>query len=232
MPVFEIMKLLLSASVAHIKFRVRKVFGIDRKIFVIGRNKTGTTSLGSCLESLGYFLGDQSRGELFIDDYAESDFENILKYCDSAEVFQDAPFSWPGTYRYVFEKYPEAKYILLERESAMEWYQSLVRFHHELLNSDAPITAEALKNCRYRRTGWLWKVQQAVYKVSEENIYCTRTYIDNYERHNLEVKEFFSNSTNFLSLVLSSDDAEEKLAKFLGYRKEKVHIPHLNRTKK
>lgn len=40
----------------------RRLFGLGEssKVFCIGRNKTGTTSLGKVLEDLGYRLGDQA----------------------------------------------------------------------------------------------------------------------------------------------------------------------------
>lgn len=217
--------------ISYFKFRIRKLLGKDRKIFVLGRNKTGTTSLKACLEKLGYCVADQAAGELFVHDYAEGKFERILSFCESAEVFQDAPFSWPNTYIHVFEKYPNAKYILLERESSLEWYDSLVRFHQKILNLDRPITAKDLKNSQYRKLGFLWEVQKAVYQVDEKKLYDKQRYLENYESHNRDVKKFFGDSSNFLHLVLSNPEAPSRLAEFLGHRVDEIEIPHLNRSK-
>lgn len=212
-------------------FKVKKILGIDNKIFIIGRNKTGTTSVEKCLRDMGYLIGDQKTAELFIDDYARGDFTNILNFCDSAEVFQDVPFSWPETYKHLYRKYPKARYILLERDSAEDWYESLVRFHRKIVNNGQSVTAKELKEFVYIRKGFLWQVAQIVYGVNEKNIYDKDVYIENYEAHNHEVKEFFGKSENFLSINLSDDMVEKKIAKFLGKKEDEVKIPHLNRSR-
>lgn len=213
-----------------IKFKVKKLLGIDERIFIIGRNKTGTTSIEKCLKGLGYLIGDQKTGELFLNDYAEGNFDNILKYCDSAEVFQDAPFSFPDTYKHIYKKYPNAKYILLERDSSDEWYQSLVRFHRKIISNGEPVTVDALKNFTYRHKGFLWKLEQVVFGVNESNIYDKDIYIKNYEKYNLEVKEFFAEKGNFLSINLTDSDVSAKLAKFINREIKDVQIPHLNQS--
>ena len=71
-----------------------------------------------------------------------------------------------------------------------------------------------------------------MYKANEGNVYDKQIYIENYEVHNQEVKVFFGESSNFLHLVLSRQDAPERLAKFLGHRIEEINIPHLNRTQR
>jgi len=38
------------------------------KIFCVGFNKTGTTTLEATLKEFGYFMGDQVKGELLIKD--------------------------------------------------------------------------------------------------------------------------------------------------------------------
>lgn len=212
------------------RFEAQKKLGVDEKIFIIGRNKTGTTSIEKCLKKLGFIIGNQKVGELFIDDYEQGNFENILRYCDSAEVFQDAPFSWPDTYKHVYKKYPRAKYILLERDSSEEWYNSLVRFHRKIINNGEPVTPELLKNFAYRRKGFLWQSARVVFGVSEKNIYDKEVYIENYESYNAEVKNFFADKDNFLFIKLTDNHVSEKLADFIGKKRSKVKIPHLNRS--
>lgn len=220
----------LNRFIKYLYFRFKVLFKKDEKIFIIGRNKTGTTSLKIALERLGYFVGDQATAELFIDDYERSYFENILKYCDSAEVFQDAPFSWPETYKYVYQKYPYAKYILLERESAEIWFDSLLRFHKKIVNDGSEVTADKLKSFKYRRKGFLWQVAIVVYGVNESTLYDKSIYIENYEKYNSEVKAFFKEKDNFLSLILSKPDANKKLAAFLNKKLSDVIIPHANKS--
>jgi len=220
----------LKRRLSLIKFKLKKALGKDEKIFIIGRNKTGTTSLKEVFENLGYSIGNQATAELFIDDYEKKDFSRILTYCDSAEVFQDAPFSWPETYKHIFKKYPNAKYILLERESSEAWYNSLTRFHRKIIKNGEPINAIDLKNFGYRRKGFLWQAAQVVYGVNEKTIYNKGLYINNYEAYNREVKEFFMNNKNFLSIVLSNTNTVEQLATFLNKPMSDIKIPHSNKS--
>jgi hypothetical protein len=220
----------LKKILSSIKFKAKKILGKDDKIFIVGRNKTGTTSLKEVFENLGYVIGDQATAELFIDDYEKKDFSRILAYCDSAEVFQDAPFSWPETYQHVFKKYPSAKYILLERENSEVWYNSITRFHRKIIKNGAAIDANDLKNFVYRKKGFLWQAAQVVYGCDETTLYDKELYIKNYEDYNSEVKEFFKNNTNFLQLVLSNTDAIEKLAVFINRPITDIQIPHSNKS--
>ena len=55
-------------------FKVKR----KEKIFVIGRNKTGTTSIAEVLSTLGFKLGDQLSAELLIEDWARRDFRSLV----------------------------------------------------------------------------------------------------------------------------------------------------------
>ena len=48
------------------------------KVFCIGRNKTGTTSVERALQDMGYRLGNQRAGELLLEDWARRDFRRIV----------------------------------------------------------------------------------------------------------------------------------------------------------
>ncbi len=63
------------------------------KIFSIGYNKTGTTALGSALKNLGYKVGDHKKAEMLLGDWAVRNFHPIITYCQTADAFQDVPFS-------------------------------------------------------------------------------------------------------------------------------------------
>jgi hypothetical protein len=103
------------------------------KIFCIGMNKTGTTSLEKFMELHGYACGDQVSGELLLTDFASGNFQSIIDFCQTADFFQDLPFSAPNCYKVLRVNYPDAKYILTVRDSAETWYNSLVRFHEKVL---------------------------------------------------------------------------------------------------
>ncbi|MFT6996418.1 MAG: hypothetical protein ACJAQ4_000159, partial [Cryomorphaceae bacterium] len=55
------------------------------KIFCIGMNKTGTTSLEKFMELHGYACGDQVSGELLLTDFASGNFQSIIDFCQTAD---------------------------------------------------------------------------------------------------------------------------------------------------
>ena len=82
------------------------------KVFVIGRNKTGTTSVAAALQSLGYRLGSQPQAELLMEDWARRDFRSIIRFCRGADAFQDIPFSLPRTYAAMDRAFPGSRFVL------------------------------------------------------------------------------------------------------------------------
>ena len=51
------------------------------KIFGIGKNKTGTTSLKAAMSELGFSVGNQREAELLVHEWAERDFKRLIWYC-------------------------------------------------------------------------------------------------------------------------------------------------------
>ena len=52
----------------------------EPKVFCIGLNKTGTTSLELALQELGYRMGNQPTAELLIEPWARRDFGPIIEF--------------------------------------------------------------------------------------------------------------------------------------------------------
>ena len=133
-------------------------------VFCIGFNKTGTTSVGQALSDFGYSLGNQPVAEMLLFDWYKHDYDRLIRYCRTAQAFQDIPFSLPGTYRCLDETFPEAKFILTIRDSEEQWFQSLVRFHTKWFSSDkrCPPDENDLKNALYRYQGFVLDVMKLV----------------------------------------------------------------------
>ena len=200
------------------------------KIFCIGRNKTGTTSLEKALIDFGYKMGNQPTAEMLTRNYANADWDPIIKYCKTADAFQDVPFSWPFTWLIVHHHFPDAKYILTVRDSQI-WYKSIVKFHSKLFSEGKRVpTKEDLINANYRYKGFMWEANRAVWKTPEDDIYNEQLLIKNYENHNDAVRHFFKNRTNFLEIDLSDDDSYLKLSEFLQEKPLYEKFPHLNIT--
>lgn len=201
------------------------------KVFVIGRNKTGTTSLAEALVMLGYQLGNQAEAELLIDDWASRRFDRIIKYCNKADAFQDIPFGNADTYKALDQAFPNAKFILSIRSNAEEWYESVTRFHTKIVGKGRLPTAEDLKTFDYREPGWLWRSQQLVYGINENTLYDQKIYIAHYEQHNQKVQEYFSGRPDdLLVLNLASSDAMKALTSFLELPETTMSMPHLNKS--
>jgi hypothetical protein len=203
-----------------------------KKVFVIGRGKTGTTSIGKALATLGFRVGDQPTAELMLEDWAKRDFRNIVKYCNSADAFQDVPFSLNFTYQVMDYVFPGSKFILTIRNSSAEWYESLTRFHTKIVEKGRLPTAEDLKAHSYRQTGWLWRTQQLIYGIDEKTLYDRNIYTEHYEAHNEYVVEYFRyRPADLLILNLAQPGTMQRLCDFLGVNPtQEVVMPHLNKS--
>jgi len=203
----------------------------NKKIFVVGRNKTGTTSLGHALSTMGFKVGKQSKAERLMEDWGQRKFKSIVKYCKSAEAFQDVPFSLDETYRVMDYEFPESKFILTVRNSAQEWYDSLTRFHAKIIGKGRLPTADDLKRFKYRETGWLWRNQQAIYGIDEHTLYNKEIYIQHYEMHNKKVQDYFKYRKNDLLVInLGNPGSMKLLCDFLGVPEIQEGMPHLNKS--
>lgn len=204
----------------------------QKKIFCIGANKTGTTSIKLVFESLGLKVGNQATAELFIHDWAKQDYREIISYCRKAKAFQDIPFSYPGTYEAMDKAFPGSKFILTVRNNSDEWFDSLVRFHTKGLKKGRLPTADDLRECTYCYPGFLWDAQRLRYGADETTLYNRELYTKAYEEHNRKIREYFKDRPNdFLELNLADDDAMERLLKFLGYPYIGQKMPHVNSSR-
>ncbi len=201
------------------------------KVFVIGRNKTGTASLRHVLSSLGYTINDEIAGGLLIHEWAQRDFTNVLALCRTADAFADNPFGLPYTYQAVDAAFPRSKFILTVRKDGQEWYESLVRFHAKILGIGERLpTVADLREFDYCYKGWLLDKEKLVYGVDDEHLYDREHYIAHYEAHNAAVIEYFRHREDALLVLRVSDaDAMTRLYEFLDVRADAVPaMPHLN----
>lgn len=187
--------------------------------------------MGAALESLGFRLGDQHKAEMLIEDWACRDFKRILAYCESADAFQDVPFSLDDTFRAVDRAFPNSKFILTVRDSAEEWFESLVRFHTKLIGKGRLPTAGDLQSFDYNGVGWLWRAHTLIFGVDETTLYDRALYLPHYEAHINMVRDYFQQRPGDLLVVnLTDTQAMEELCHFLGADLGNRVMPHLNRS--
>jgi len=201
------------------------------KVFCIGRNKTGTTSLEKALRDLGYIVGDQATAELLIHDYARRDFRSIVEYCRTAEAFQDIPFSLPYTYQIVDYAFPGSKFILSVRDDEDEWYRSMIRFQQKRLGIQGRITKEDLLKDPYRYEGFIWEVNRILYYTPEDDPYSERVVKEHYLRHNEDVTKYFEFRNDLLVVNLKETGSYHRFCAFLEVEPVYAEFPWLNRSR-
>jgi Sulfotransferase domain len=199
------------------------------KVFVIGSNKTGTTSLGAALKQLGFRLGNQLAAEKLLDDWARRDFRRLIRYCRSADAFQDIPFSLDYTFQAMDAAFPDSKFILSVRDDADQWYRSLTRFHAKRRGLDQPPTAEQLKADPYVWPGFMWHASQLMYGVDESNVWDEGIYKRMYVRHIESVQDYFRYRPNdLLTINLAAEGSMQRLCEFLKVPISADKMPRLN----
>ena len=211
-----------------------KIFSLNRKynpkIFCIGRNKTGTTSLEKAFIDLGYAMGNQQKAELLLPHYINNNFKPIIDYARSARVFQDSPFSYPETYKHLDKAYPGSKFILTIRDSPEQWYKSIIAFHAGIFGHGQIPTAEDLKNAGYVYKGWIWQLNSFLYKTPENDPYNREMLMAHYEKHNRDIMEYFEGRNDLLVINISQPGSYHMFCNFIGNKPLYKEFPWENRT--
>ena len=202
------------------------------KVFCVGLNKTGTTSLREAMQDLGYVIGNQREGELLFNDWVNRDFSKIIRYCQSAEFFQDVPFSYPYTFINVDQAFSNSKFILTVRDNPEQWYNSLVNFYGKLFgNGKVPPTIEDLKKANYVYQGFPYDSLKKVLNVSDDNLFNKEILIESYNSHNKIVIDYFRHrEKDLLVLNVGEKNAYKKLCDFLNKKSESTAFPWKNKT--
>lgn len=179
------------------------------KIFGIGLNKTGTTTLAKCLAELGFQDHVSVRRDL-LGKYREGRLNEIFSVVDAHQTFEDWP--WPLMYKELFFRYGEnGRYVLTKRRTPQVWLDSLKR--HSLRT---PIG----KHCRLLAYGYNYPHGVEGYHLGF------------YEEHNRDVRNFFKyHGAEHLLLEISFDsgDGWSELCGFLGMPSPSELLPHENK---
>lgn len=178
----------------------------SRKVFCVGFQKTGTTSLGYALHRLGYRVAGST--QIDRNRALEEILEDALSRSDSYDAFQDMP--WCLFFREMNRRWPNSKFILTLRDPE-DWYQSLHNhFKHEGLS----------------------RLQRQVYDTRD--ISNKAKLISVYERHINEVRSYFSYSPDLLlELSVGKENNWISLCEFLGIANPPAGgFPRLNSRKR
>lgn len=173
------------------------------KIIGVGFHKTGTTSLAEALKILGYRVkGVTPRALIPI---LRGKYSRVLKMVESYDALEDSP--WFIIYKELDEYLPGSKFILTIREEE-NWFRSLGKHSG---------------NIRTAQREWIYGRGNGIPSDNKENTIST------YNKHNLEVVNYFKNrQSDLLVLDLSKGDQWTKICKFLDKDIPSVAFPHKN----
>jgi hypothetical protein len=209
------------------------------KVFCIGANKTGTTSLLEFFRHHGFSCGDQASAELlFVSAYAKKDWAAIIDFAEKADFHQDLPFSAAGTYKPLSIAFPKAHFILSKRRNAEDWYDSLVRFHaRKFGDGQHPPTAGQLKAATYRYAGFMWDANRLLYPSPPEAPYQKADLLAWYEQHLHDVRQHFAamaqrdgGPSRLLEIEIEDLEVAKKIAAFVGFTLQLPILPHVNQS--
>ena len=100
------------------------------KIFCISVQRTGTTSVGQFFRQHGFRVctWDVSHKNEWSNSWLKGDYNAIFKSKDFAvnQVFEDDPWWCNDFYKVLFHRFPQAKFVMLERDSD-KWFDSMVK---------------------------------------------------------------------------------------------------------
>jgi hypothetical protein len=177
------------------------------KVFCLGYQKTGTTSVDWVLQDMGYQVAKA---------YKQSDFEfsrrleggNIFEIKQVAELFdafQDIP--WFLYYKEFDQWFPGSKFILTTRDSR-SWWRSFLRYFR---TENYPLF-------------------EFVYGFGNP-VGHKEVMIERYERHNQEIIDYFKDRPEDLLVIDVSDEgALQDISEFLNKSSTYKKMPHKNAT--
>lgn len=186
------------------------------KIFVIGFNKTGTTSVHHALLEFDIIVGHQRHAERLMTDVFVEKYDRLYDYCLTAEAFQDVPFSKPDIFKLLDKQFPNSKFILTVRDSDKQWFNSISKFHAKLWGKDGNVpTAEELKQADYVYKGYPY--DNMTFTFGNEDYYNEARYTQIYNNHNNDVLDYFKNRPDDLLVInVSEKESYIRFCNFIG----------------
>jgi hypothetical protein len=174
----------------------------EPKVFCVGWHKTGTTTMGDALLTLGYKVMGARLD--FADLLLQGEVDTVVKQVDSFDALQDVP--WAALYKELDRRYPGSKFILTMRDE-QSWLNSASRHFKDL---DVPLHK--------------WLYGEGVLWGNEER------YLNRYRQHYAEVLAYFENRPQDLLIMdLANGDDWEKLCDFLQCPVPRKRFPHSNK---
>lgn len=188
----------------------------DPKVFGIGLNKTGTTSLGEALNLLGLRTIHYPFDRTTYEELTRGDYDlTLMKSYQGIVDTPVAPF-----YPQLDRQFPGSKFILTVREPE-SWLKS-VEAHWPVMRQWCE------RDPKFGR--FTDFISACVYGTLE---FHRERFLDVYHRHNKNVQEYFQDrADDFLVMDICRGDGWEQLCPFLGYPIPDAPFPHSNQGKR
>jgi hypothetical protein len=189
---------------------------IPTRVFGIGMQKTGTTSLHEAFQMLGFDSGHWKSAEWARTIWWEMNKWGRSRTAELDNALSDNPI--PLLYEKLDKAYPGSKFILTVRDED-EWIRSMENFWTYEGNP--------------RR--WTWDVDGFSHKMHgiiygqvefDEEIFRER-----YRKHNAEVESYFKGRADFLRLKVDQGTTMTELSTFLGCPVMDMKFPHQHRLR-
>ena len=178
------------------------------KVFGIGLNKTGTTTLGHCLQQLGY-RHSSFRLDL-LQATAAGHLQPLVEHIEHHDSFEDWPY--PLVFRQLDVLFPGSRFILTRRPSPQRWLSSLEA--HAL-------RVDPEQGSRARTLAYGWAYPQ-LNRPAHLTIYAN---------HLNAVRAHFRDRPDDLLEVCWEEEARwEPLCTFLGKPAREQPFPHANQA--
>jgi len=219
-----------------------------QKVFCIGNNKTGSTSMERVLKDLGYRMPKQDKQESqLVEEIHKGNYAPLKALCKRYDAFQDLPFSQSSIYAVADALFPGSKFILTVRDSE-KWFQSLVRFQLKTILKKAGVEKiedfgeETFKDkAIYLHKNYMYNVVKRHAAYVDDNevkhdwslVYDRDHRIQVYEERNAEIVKYFQSRPDQLLVIdVTREKDNSRIIDFLGLPEKFIGpIPHLNKSK-
>ena len=212
------------------------------KVFCVGSNKTGTTTVEKVLKDLRFKMPSQKDQEKELTrDVSFGNYELFKSLVEEYDAFQDKPFSNGLTFVAADALFPNSRFILTERDPEA-WFESLIRFHKKRFGFKDPleVVEEDVKEFRYLYPGYLHEDARGVIttfeaskRIENWNLFYDKDFrIKLYLERNASIKKYFMNSPEKLLVIdVTSSKDTSKICDFLHFSTTSViKMPHLNKS--
>lgn len=209
------------------------------KIFCVGNNKTGTTSLEVFLKKLGYNVAPQMPAmKIYVSHLSKklNLWTHLSSFIDEHDAFQDFPFADMNILDDLITKYPDALFIYSIRDPRA-WYNSMVKFHAKVFKFSifqdgkywAPCDKEQMIKALRKKTNRAYElsigeIHMIRFGLATENeLFDREIYMRHHVDHEKNALKLLRGKNHLMIDVTKDTRIEMKICDFLGVEQPLRH---------